>query len=154
MYVKKSYFSKSDSFCLFNGVSLRYTDLVHKLCDNHVSLLSYTLWVTAVGAWTHRNKGLHPCCVWNHIHSKSLHSFLLLRGHEMMVGPNQRNTSGIHIPSKQDDCVPVVQKLLHCVINNAAGDDERASKVCHWLFWSLAITRFFSPGNVYSWHSG
>lgn len=42
---------------------------------------------------------------------------------------NWPDTVGIHLSRENDDCVTVVQKLLHCTINNAAGDDERAFKV-------------------------
>lgn len=37
------------------------------------------------------------------------------------------NTVGI-LSSKHNDYLPVAQ---NCVINNAVGDDERASKECH-----------------------
>lgn len=39
----------------------------------------------------------------------------------------------------QQACEQVFQKLHHCLTNNAVEDDERASKVCNWLLWSLAI---------------
>lgn len=55
-----------------------------------------------------------------------------LRGHAMTMRFNPCDTVGIHLPGEHDDCVSV-QKLLHCTINNAVGDDERASKVWDWL---------------------
>ena len=42
---------------------------------------------------------------------------------------NWRDSVGIQVPVECDDCGTVVQEMLHCVINNAEGDDERASKV-------------------------
>lgn len=47
----------------------------------------------------------------------------------MTMRLNWRDTVGIHLSGEHDDCVTVVQKLLHCAINNAMGNDERASKM-------------------------
>lgn len=38
------------------------------------------------------------------------------RGHEMTLRLNWRDTVGIHLPGEHDDCVTVVQKLLHCAL--------------------------------------
>lgn len=38
------------------------------------------------------------------------------RGHEMTMKFHWRDTVGIHLPGKHDDCVTVVQKLLHCAL--------------------------------------
>lgn len=47
----------------------------------------------------------------------------------MTMRLNRGDTVGIHLPGECDDCGAVVQQKLRCVINNAEGDDERASKV-------------------------
>lgn len=47
----------------------------------------------------------------------------------MTMRPNWRDSVGIRLPGEHDDCGAVVQEMLHCAINNAVGDDERASKV-------------------------
>lgn len=67
-----------------------------------------------------------------------------LRRHKMTMRLNWRDTVGIHVPCEHNDCVTVVQNLQHCAINNAVGDDERASKVWDWLLWSQAITQCLS----------
>jgi len=120
-------------------------------------ILSTTQWQSCVTSELHSgdyhcwnmNLGTEVCTLVVckiQIQYKPPESCVLLRGHKMAVILNQRTTVGIHLPSKHDDCLPVVQKLLHYVINNAVGDDERAFRVRHWLLWSVAITLYFSSG--------
>lgn len=94
----------------------------------------------------HTGTKLFTLCVCKIRFSSNLPSLLCcLRGQEMTMRLNWRDIGGIHSSREHDDCVTVVQKLLHCTINNAVGDDERAFKVWDW---SLAITRCLSLGTL------
>lgn len=106
---------------------------VHNLGDNNVSYPSRT-----VGAYRCRgmstpelSSSLSVCAKSNSIQTSSFPS-AVCEDTQWQWDSNPRDTVGIHLPGERDDCVSV-QKLLHSTINNAAGDDERASKVWDWL---------------------
>lgn len=145
--------SASDFLCLFDWESLYGTAIllsVHNLGDNNVSYLSCTAGGNCCWSMNVQELNTALCVCKIKFNSILLITLCCLRGHEMTMRLNWRDTVGIHLPGEHNNCVTAVQKLLHCAINNTVGDNERASKVWDWLLWSQAITRCLSPKGLQS----
>lgn len=106
---------------------------VHNLSETTMCHIWATQWGLLLLEHEHTGTKLFTLSVCKiKFNSDLLITLCCLRGHTMTMRFNQCDTVGIHLPAEHDDCVSV-QKLLHCTINNALGDDERASKVWDWL---------------------
>lgn len=120
-------FSTSEILCLFD-VHSPYGTMIFHLIHNLTSYLRCSAGVIVVRA-------LNTLLV--RVKSDSIHSFL-----QFERTSNDSETPQVwhcRYSLLQQACKQVFQKLHHCLTNKAVEDDERASKVCNWLLWSLAI---------------
>lgn len=71
----------------------------------------------------------------------------------MTVRLNCRDTVGIHLPAKHDDCVSCSKAAPLC-ITNAVGDDERAFNRVGLITLILGNHTVPFSWDIYSWHWG